>query len=227
MDLDAALDDLSELLFAHLEVYFKVKCLFGVVSVNEAEILGDMLVEYYLSYRSVYYLLYSLLADLLGNSYPDSGVYGYDAVLISHESLVEITENLTLAHLAGFGERKIVRAEYHILSGDCYRSAVGGLQEVLCCEHKRPCLILCFLGERQMNSHLVAVKVRVERRTYERMQLYRASLDKHGGERLYTQTVQGRRTVEQYGMILDNVLQHVPYLVLGSVHHFSRALYIV
>ena len=61
-----------------------------------------------------------------------------------------------------------------------------------------------------MHGHLVAVKVGVEGRTHQRMQLYRPALHQHGLKGLYSQAVQGRRAVEQHGMLDYNFLQYVP-----------------
>ena len=75
-----------------------------------------------------------------------------------------------------------------------------------------------------MDRHLVAVKVCVERRTYQRMQADSAALDQLGLERLNAQAVQGRRTVEHNRMALDDVLEHVPDLGLGALDHLLGRL---
>ncbi len=53
MYLYAALDDIGELLLANEESNFEVELLIGVGSVNVAEVLGDILVEYETSYSSI------------------------------------------------------------------------------------------------------------------------------------------------------------------------------
>ena len=80
-----------------------------------------------------------------------------------------------------------------------------------------------------MHRHLVAVKVGVERRADERVQPYRSAVNEHGLESLYRQTVQRRRTVEQYGMFLYDVFKRIPDLVvvnLSTVDLLLRILYV-
>ena len=65
-----------------------------------------------------------------------------------------------------------------------------------------------------MNSHLVAVEVRVEGGAAQRVKLERFALDQHGLKRLDAQTVQGRRAVEHDGMLFNDLFQYVPDLGL-------------
>ena len=75
-----------------------------------------------------------------------------------------------------------------------------------------------------MNRHLVAVEVRIERGTAQRMELDRTTLNEYRRERLDTKSVQRRRTVEQYGVILDNALEGVPDLILCALYHLLSLL---
>ena len=68
-----------------------------------------------------------------------------------------------------------------------------------------------------MDRHLVAVEVGVERLTYQRMELDRASFDEDRLERLDGQTVKGRSAVQKNGMLFDNVFKRVPYLGIDSL----------
>lgn len=81
-----------------------------------------------------------------------------------------------------------------------------------------------------MDSHLVAVEVGVEGRTYQRMQLDGLAFDQHRLERLDAQTVQGRRTVQQHRMLANHFFQDVPYFsffaldqLLGGLDGGSQA----
>ena len=60
-------------------------------------------------------------------------------------------------------------------------------------------------------SHLVAVEVGVERGTCQRVQLNGLALDHAGLERLDTQTVKCRGTVEEHGVTFHHVFEDVPY----------------
>ena len=75
-----------------------------------------------------------------------------------------------------------------------------------------------------MDRHLIAVEVSVERRTYERVELDGSALYEYRLECLYTQTVERRSSVEHYGVVLDDVLESVPYLVVGTVDELSCGL---
>ena len=55
-----------------------------------------------------------------------------------------------------------------------------------------------------MNCHLIAVKVGVECRANQRMQLNRLALNQHRLKGLNTQTVQRRRTVQHHRMLADH-----------------------
>ena len=75
-----------------------------------------------------------------------------------------------------------------------------------------------------MNSHLVAVKVRVECGAYERMQFDSTAFNKHGFKRLNAEAVQRRRAVEHDRVIFNDNLEHIPYLGADAFHHALCAL---
>ena len=85
-------------------------------------------------------------------------------------------------------------------------------------EHKESRFGLRFDGKRNVNSHLVAVEVRVERAADERVEFYRSALDKNGFERLNAETVKRRRTVKHYGMVFDNVFENVPHCRFSALY---------
>ena len=76
-----------------------------------------------------------------------------------------------------------------------------------------------------MNRHLVAVEVRVKRRTNEGVNFYRASLYEHGLECLYGETVKGGSTVQKNGVFLYNIFQYVPnegFSLFYEFFHYER-----
>ena len=75
-----------------------------------------------------------------------------------------------------------------------------------------------------MNSHLVAVEVRIERTADKWRNFNRSAFDQHGLERLNGETVQRRRTVQQDGMLFDNFFEDVPYEVFAFFHRTLGAL---
>ena len=63
-----------------------------------------------------------------------------------------------------------------------------------------------------MDSHLVAIEIRVESRTYQRMQLNRLAFDQYRLKCLDTKTVQCRCTVQQYRVLTDYFRKNIPDL---------------
>ena len=70
-----------------------------------------------------------------------------------------------------------------------------------------------------MHGHLVTVEVGVEGRTHERVQLDGLALDELRLEGLDTETVQRRCTVQQHGVLGDDLLEHVPHLGTLTLDH--------
>ncbi len=70
-----------------------------------------------------------------------------------------------------------------------------------------------------MDGHLVAVEVGVEGAADERVDLDRGPLHQHRHERLDAEAVQRGRTVEEHGMLLDHLVEHVPHLGADALHH--------
>ena len=75
-----------------------------------------------------------------------------------------------------------------------------------------------------MHRHLIPVEIRVKSGTYKGVKLDRLTFYQHRLERLNTQSVQGRRTVQHNGMVRDNLLQHIPHLHVKTLHHLLCAL---
>ena len=73
-----------------------------------------------------------------------------------------------------------------------------------------------------MDGHLVSVKVRIVRRTNERMKTQRTALHKHRLKRLNSQAVKRRGSVQQNRMFFDNILQNIPDLRPHAIYHFPR-----
>ena len=92
-------------------------------------------------------------------------------------------------------------------------------------EHQHLCLKDSLIAQRQVNGHLVAVEVGVERSTSQRVELDSLTLDELGLEGLNTETVKRRSTVEEHGMALHNVLKDVPDYRLAAVDNLLSALY--
>src|SRR5207237_6612019 len=78
--------------------------------------------------------------------------------------------------------------------------------------------------QRNVDRHLVAVEVRVERGADERMDADRLALDQHRLERLDAEPMERRRTVQKNGMLADDFLEHVPHFGPLQFDHLLRLL---
>src|SRR4051812_212531 len=119
---------------------------------------------------------------------------------------------------------QVVRAEHHVLRGRGERRAVRRRQDVVRRQHQEPRLGLGLGGQREMHGHLVAVEVGVERLAHQRVHLDRLALDEHRLERLQAEAVERGSTVQQHGVLLDDLLQHVPDLGDHRVDHLLGRL---
>ena len=86
------------------------------------------------------------------------------------------------------------------------------------------------VAQREVNSHLVAVEVGVERSTSQGVKLDCFTLNELGLEGLNTQTVKRRSTVEEHGVALHHVFKDVPdngfatvYNLFGTLNRLNNA----
>src|SRR5215207_58062 len=110
------------------------------------------------------------------------------------------------------GVRHVIAAENHVLGRRRERAPVRRREDVVRREHQDPRLGLRLRRERQVNRHLVAVEVGVERMADERVDLDRLALDQHRLERLDAESVERRRAIQEHRMLGDHLLEHVPDL---------------
>ncbi len=119
---------------------------------------------------------------------------------------------------------QVVGAEDHVLGGRRQRRPVRGREDVVGGQHQDPRLGLRLGRQRQVHGHLVAVEVGVEGVAHERVHLDRLALDEQRLERLDAQAVQRGRAVEQHGVLVDDLLEHVPHLADHRVDHLLGGL---
>jgi len=165
----------------------------------------------------------------------DAGVQMHDLHLIGHQDLVDVLEDMAfivaepLPHvrliiqaelaqtvrmvielLGGLFHVQIEVAQHQVLARGDDRFAVFRTQDVVGTQHQDLGLGSGLFGQRQMDCHLVAVKVGVEGRADQRMDTDGASLDQLREEALDAQTVQSRCTVQENRMVRDDFLDNVP-----------------
>ena len=242
---EAHIDDLAELLLANLHVDFQLEHVVERVARLEAHVLRHVAVENQAAEAGLDALVVDVIAVAAGDV-----VFGHvlrrhlavplardahgDAALevdlpaeVGHHGLVLVGEAATLALRARTDAAQIVAADNHILRRRDNRLAVLRLQNIVGAQHQEAGFRLRLHGERNVHGHLVAVKVRVERGTGERMELHGLALDEDRLERLNAQTVQRRRAVQQNRMLLDDALEDIPHAGFAAIHHALGALDVV
>ena len=102
----------------------------------------------------------------------------------------------------------------------------------MCLKHQHLCFQNSFITQRQVNSHLVTIEVGVERSTCQRVQLNSFTFNHVRLECLDTQTVQSRRTVQQYRVTFHYMFQDIPnnsflavYNLLGRFHSLHNTAF--
>src|SRR5690554_166115 len=165
-----------------------------------------------------------LLLDGLVDAHLDLGVQGHFARAEGTVDFLQVGEHAALAlGIDGFTGH-VVQTQHHVLGGNDDRLAVGRRQHVVGGHHQGARFQLSLEGQRHVHGHLVTVEVGVVRGAHQRVQLQRLAFDQHRLERLDTQTVQGRRTVEQHGMLADDLGENVPDLGQLALDHLLGGL---
>ncbi len=104
----------------------------------------------------------------------------------------------------------VVQTQDHVLRRYRDRRTVRGVQDVVRGQHQDLSFQDSGRAQGQVHRHLVTVKVRVEGRTGQGVQLDSLSLNHLRLEGLDTQAVQRRSTVQKNGVALHHVFQDVP-----------------
>ena len=120
------------------------------------------------------------------------------------------TEQFTLALTTATLFRQPITTEHHVLRRHRNRLTVRRREDVIDRHHQHACLDLRFDRQRNVDRHLVSIEVGVECGADQRMQPDRLAFDQNRIECLNTETVQRRRTVQQHGMLSDDLIQYVP-----------------
>ena len=107
---------------------------------------------------------------------------------------------------------QIVAAQDHVLAGDGQRAAVRRGQDVVGRQHQGLGLDLGLDRQGDVDGHLVAVEIGVERGADERVDVDGLALDELGLEGLDAQAVQGRGAVEHDRVLADDLLEVIPDL---------------
>ena len=141
-----------------------------------------------------------------------------------HQHFVNVGEcaAFTLGARLAFGQ--VVETEHHVLRRHGDRLTGSRRQNVVRRQHQHAGFDLGFRRQRNVNRHLVAVEVGVERRADQRVNLDGLAFDQHRLESLNAEAVKRRSAVQQYRVILDDFFKDVPDDRFLLLHHFLRLL---
>ena len=175
------------------------------------------------------YELVFVTAFELVETHRDAGVERHTFLIVGDDNLFWRIETLTFAlddlclcGAAGLGH--IVQTKHHILRRHGDRSTVGRVEDIVGGEHQQLSLEDGSIAKGHVDCHLVTVEVGVESGTYQRVEADGLTLDEFGLECLYTESVQRRSTVQQYGMALQYILKDFPYHGVLAVDNLLGAL---
>ena len=102
--------------------------------------------------------------------------------------------------------------------------AVGRAEDVVGGHHQHGRFDLRLDRQRQVDGHLIAVEVGVEALAHQRMDADGVAFDQHRLERLDAHAVQRRRTIEQHRMVLDDLFENIPDLIVLAFEHLLGRL---
>ena len=139
-------------------------------------------------------------------------------------NLLGAREQLVLTEATASFLGQVVAAHDDVLAGNRQGLAVRRRQDIVHRQHERLGLDLSFNGKGHVHGHLVAVEIRVERRTHQRVDTDRLSLHQHGLKGLNAEPVQGGRTIQKNRILVDDLVKGVPYLGQPFFHHPFRTL---
>ena len=132
-------------------------------------------------------------------------------------------QSLTLSTWANLGN--IVKTKHHILRRHGDRRTIGRVQDVMALKHQDLCLQYSLIAQRKVNSHLVTIKVGIERSTSQWVQLDSLTLDHLWLKSLNTESVKCRGTVQHDRVTLHHVLQDVPNHRFTTINNLLGALH--
>ena len=199
--------------------------LLGDDSVDVATLHGDYLIDNDTSDGGFNQVLAGEAAviDVIHHHF-DGGMDIHALFIVGNECLFCTVEGetRTLGARTEFGD--VVKTKHHVLRGHGDGRTVGGVEDVVALKHEHLCFQDGFVAQGEVNCHLVTVEVGVEGGTCQRVELNGFAFNHLGLERLNTETVKGRCTVEEDGVSLHDVLEDVPNDGLTTIHNLLGTL---
>ena len=109
VNLNATVDNLTQLLLANQERNFQIKLMLGICTVYIAQILRNVFVKDQTANGTINNLRNPLVTNISGNPYFNLCVNGNIAFIVSHEGFVDIPENLAFALFAVLFHGQVIR----------------------------------------------------------------------------------------------------------------------
>ena len=216
---EAALNDITQILLDDDLVNLQLEHIVHAVTGLEAQILWNILIEDQFAQSRLDQTAFGHALKGTIDTYFDGALQGNLMCLIGHQCLVLVRKYASCTNRFRINNGQVVAANNHVLSRTDNRLAILRLHNVVRAQHQEAGFCLGFHGKRNVNSHLVAVEVRVISGTGERMQFHGFTFNKHGLKSLNAQTVKSRCAVEQYRMILNNSFQDIPDFRFDFFNH--------
>ena len=126
------------------------------------------------------------------------------------QNVVDRSERAAFALGAGTRFGQVIQTQNHVLRRNRDGRAMRRRQNVVRRQHQSRGFDLRFGRQRNVDGHLIAVEIGVERGTGQRVQLDRFAFHQHRLERLNAQAVQRGSAVQKNGMVLDDLFENVP-----------------
>ena len=131
-------------------------------------------------------------------------------------------------HAFSFGSTpdggQVVATENHVQGWGYGWLTAAWQQQIVITERQVSSLLYGGFRQRNVDCHLVAIKVSIESRTYQRVDLDGTAVNEHRLKGLDAESVQGGRPVKQDRSLSNDFLQYVKYFRFGSLHQPPGAL---
>ena len=155
---------------------------------------------------------------------PYGGIDVHRPMVEGREEVLDVREVHSLPLNPRTHVRKVIDPQYDVLRRRDDGTPAGRGEKVVRREHQKPRLGLGLQGQRNVDGHLIAVEVRVERRADHGVEADGLALHQHRLEGLNAQAMQSRGTVQHDGVVLDDLLENPPDLLASPLDDALGAL---
>ena len=148
----------------------------------------------------------------------DPSLQGNITILVGHFGFIGVVEDHPFTFTTLIFSRHVVVTDNHILRWGNDWFTVTRTQNVGSSQHQQAGFRLSFIRQRNVDSHLVTIKVGVVSGTYQWVEPHGLSRNQNWFEGLDPQPVQGRCPVQQYWVFLNNIFQYIEDIIVPTVN---------